>query len=537
MPCSRSIDRRLLIAVITFAFGLGAFALFHPHSAAAAPCLNCPPPPGGGATSTTVTHTLTVTRPTAGTITSTPSDISCPAGSGGTCSASDSQRVACTDDACDPPDPDAWETYTLSASGGPSGFAASWGGACSGSSCSVKLDDDKTVSMTWVDVTNPSVSVSPGSVKVGRTLNASAAASDNAGIARVEFRLDGALKATDTSAPYSASIAMDGYAQGSAHTLSAWAYDTSGRVSISSSTITVDKVVNLTLGTLPAYTNALTMPLSIDTDTDASMKCSLNGGAASACTGSFSPSLASDGSYTYTVVATDNVGNVASGSRTFIVDRTAPTVSFTDGPFDGAVVGPGDITISFDYSDATPLTVECSVDGGAYGPCSTAHSQTFGSVAPGSLHQLHLRVTDSAGNAKEIVRHFSVTPPVQAGGNNSAGSGAGGSQSLAPRKTIRKAKLSTRFKVKGKNTLVRRLVVTGLPAGARVTLRCKGHGCPFRHRTFKARHGKVDLSKVFKGRKLRKGAKVEIDVAIPGGQKQVFKLTTRAHRKPLQKAG
>ena len=31
MPCSRSIDRRLLIAVITFAFGLGAFALFHPH--------------------------------------------------------------------------------------------------------------------------------------------------------------------------------------------------------------------------------------------------------------------------------------------------------------------------------------------------------------------------------------------------------------------------------------------------------------------------------------------------------------------------
>src|SRR4029079_10070404 len=169
MPCSRSIDRRLLIAVITFAFGLGAFALFHPHSAAAAPCLNCPPPPGGGAPHTSVTHKLTVPRPTAGTITSTPSDISCPAGSGGTCSASDSQRVACTDDACDPPDPDAWETYTLSASGGPSGFAASWGGACSGSSCSVKLDDDKTGYITWVDVTNPSVSVCPGSVKVGRT--------------------------------------------------------------------------------------------------------------------------------------------------------------------------------------------------------------------------------------------------------------------------------------------------------------------------------------------------------------------------------
>jgi len=544
---SQPTEQRLLFAFSLFVVLFCAvLALALPRPAAA----DCPEggcTGGGGSVNENFTHKLTVTRPSAGTITSTPSAINCPAGSGGTCTTSQTQSISCPADSvpCDEPTT-GWDSYTLSATGGPFGFAASWSGACSGSTCSVTLDDDRNVSLTWVDVTNPSVSVSPGSVKVGRVLNASAAASDNAGVAQVQFWLDGVLKATDTTAPYSASIAMDGFAQGSAHTLMARAYDTSGRIADASSTVTVDKVVNITLGDLPAYTNATTVPLSIGTDPDASLKCSLNGGPASACAGTYSPlSSPADGTYTYTVAATDDVGNVASGSRTFTVDRTAPDASFTDGPSEGAIVGSGPLSFKFGYTDLTPTTVTCSLDGAAFAACDSADSQTLGALAPGSSHTFTVKFVDSAGNVTQLVRHFSVaaTPPSGTGaggsGSGSGGSGTGGGGGaqgvLGAGPTASKAKLSSGFKVKGKNTLVRKLVLTGVPNGAKVTVHCKGHGCPFRSKTFKAKHGKVSLSKVFKGRKLRKGAKIEVDVTVPGAHKQVFKLTTRAGKKPLLK--
>ncbi len=537
MSGSQPTEQRLLFAFSMFVVLFSAvLALALPRSAAA----DCPEGGCGGGGVGTVTqnftHMLTVTRPSAGTITSTPSAISCPAGSGGTCTKSQTQSSSCLEAPCDEPTT-GWDSYTLSAAGGPSGFAASWSGACSGSTCSVTLDANRTVSLTWVDVTNPSVSVSPGSVKVGRTLNASAAASDNAGVARVEFLLDGALKATDTTAPYSASIPMDGYAQGSAHTLQARAYDTSGRVASSSSTITVDKVVNLTLGGLPEYTNATTVPLSIATDPDASMKCSLNGGSASACAGTYSPlSSPADGTYTYTVIATDDVGNIASGTRTVTVDRTAPDASFTDGPSEGAIVGSGPLSFTFGYTDLTPTTVTCSLDGAAFAACDSADSQTLNGLAPGSNHTFTVKFVDSAGNVTQLVRHFSVAaaPPSGTGTSGSGTGTGGGSQGvLGAGPMASKTKLSTGFKVKGKNTLVRKLVLTGVPNGAKVTVHCHGRGCPFRSKTFKAKHGKVSLSKVFKGRKLRKGAKIEVDVTVPGAPKQVFKLTTRAGKKPL----
>ena len=53
----------------------------------------------------------------------------------------------------------------------------------------------------------------------------SAAASDNIGVRRVDFYVDGVLKASDTSAPYSLSWDTTGLAAGSSHTLIARAYD------------------------------------------------------------------------------------------------------------------------------------------------------------------------------------------------------------------------------------------------------------------------------------------------------------------------
>lgn len=82
-----------------------------------------------------------------------------------------------------------------------------------------------------VSITSPSAGQS-----VTGTLSYGAHAIDNAGVARVEFRLDGALIATDTAIPFSGSIAAP--AAGT-HTLTATAYDASGLNATSTVTFTV----------------------------------------------------------------------------------------------------------------------------------------------------------------------------------------------------------------------------------------------------------------------------------------------------------
>ena len=60
---------------------------------------------------------------------------------------------------------------------------------------------------------------------VSGTVSLEAAASDNMGVAYVEFYVDGALLGTDATSPYAASWDMTGLAHGSSHTIIARAYD------------------------------------------------------------------------------------------------------------------------------------------------------------------------------------------------------------------------------------------------------------------------------------------------------------------------
>lgn len=93
-----------------------------------------------------------------------------------------------------------------------------------------------TVSNTAGDTTAPTVSIaSPASgATVSGTTTVSANASDNVGVSRVEFYVDGALASTDTSSPYS--FAWDTTtASNGAHTLSAKAFDAAGNSATSSS--------------------------------------------------------------------------------------------------------------------------------------------------------------------------------------------------------------------------------------------------------------------------------------------------------------
>jgi hypothetical protein len=84
---------------------------------------------------------------------------------------------------------------------------------------------------TGGDTTLPSVSASESGTS--GTITLSATASDNVGVTKVEFYVDGVLKGTDTTAAYSMTLDSTLLANGS-HTLTAKAYDAAGNVATSS---------------------------------------------------------------------------------------------------------------------------------------------------------------------------------------------------------------------------------------------------------------------------------------------------------------
>ncbi|HEU4951031.1 MAG TPA: Ig-like domain-containing protein, partial [Holophagaceae bacterium] len=91
---------------------------------------------------------------------------------------------------------------------------------------------------TGGDTTAPTVSASESGTS--GTITLSASASDNVGVTKVEFYVDGALKGTDTSSPYSMSLDSTTLSNAS-HSLVAKAYDAAGNVGTST---TVSFTVN-----------------------------------------------------------------------------------------------------------------------------------------------------------------------------------------------------------------------------------------------------------------------------------------------------
>jgi Concanavalin A-like lectin/glucanases superfamily/Domain of unknown function (DUF1929)/Bacterial Ig domain len=106
------------------------------------------------------------------------------------------------------------------------------------------------------DTTPPSVSISAPATgaTVSGTVNVTAAASDNVGVAGVQFRLDGAnLGSEDTALPYSTSWNTSGVANGS-HDLTAVARDAAGNTTTSAKvTVTVQNQAPPPSGLVAAY--------------------------------------------------------------------------------------------------------------------------------------------------------------------------------------------------------------------------------------------------------------------------------------------
>ena len=76
--------------------------------------------------------------------------------------------------------------------------------------------------------------------------------------------------------------------------------------------------------------------------------------------------------------------------------------------------------------------------------------------------------------------------------------------------------------------LLQRLVVNDLPAGATVTITCRGNGCPFRSCRFaRNRSGRAVATKAFARKRLRIGAVVQVRITKPGAIGRVVTFSLR----------
>ena len=120
--------------------------------------------------------------------------------------------------------------------------------------------DDVAVSTSTGDTTPPSTSITApaNGATVSGTTTVTASASDNVGVSKVEFYLDGALKTTDTASPYSWSWDTTTAANGS-HSLVSKAYDAAGNVGTSATiTVTVSNSTSSQLLGNPGFENGST---------------------------------------------------------------------------------------------------------------------------------------------------------------------------------------------------------------------------------------------------------------------------------------
>ncbi|MEK9207287.1 MAG: Ig-like domain-containing protein, partial [Patescibacteria group bacterium] len=317
------------------------------------------------------------------------------------------------------------------------------GGTLSCSSCTFNTTG---CTNTIVDTTPPTVSItSPtgGSTQLG-SITITATASDNVGVAGVQFKIDGVnLGAEDTNSPYSIIWNTTSYTNAN-HVITVTGRDAAGNLFTSISiTVSVNNALPDTTpsllsggspsGNLLAGANSTT--ISLTTNEAATCKYSASAGVAYASmpstfttTGGTTHSklligLTSSSTYNYYVKCVDGVGNANTNDFTITFSipaaDTIPPVRSSGAPV-GTLSGD---TTSAVISLATNEAAMCkysTASGIAYSSMvntfsttgSTLHSVFVTGLTSSSTYNYYIRCIDGAGNAD--TNDFTITFSIQA---------------------------------------------------------------------------------------------------------------------------
>ncbi len=245
-----------------------------------------------------------------------------------------------------------------------------------------------TVNNGASDTTPPTVSITAPATgsTVSAAVTLSATASDNVGVAGVQFKLDGAnLGAEDTAGPYSMSWNTATVPNGT-HTLTAVARDAAGNQTTSAAvSVTVNNVVPDTTpptvsitGPAGGSTVSATIAVSATASDDVGVvgvQFKVDGANLGAeitvepSSTSWNTTTVSDGTHILTAVARDAAGNQTTSAPVSVTvgNSTAPTVSIMSPTINSTVSST--VPVSATASDSVGIAgVQFQVDGANWGP-------------------------------------------------------------------------------------------------------------------------------------------------------------------------
>jgi len=274
------------------------------------------------------------------------------------------------------------------------------------------------------DTTPPTVSLasSASTVTTASTITLTATASDDVGVARVEFYDGTTLLASDTSAPYTQGVALAAANNGT-HSFTAKAFDAAGNsrtstaVSVSvniPSADTVKPTVSLA-SSATSVTTAGTLTLTATASDNVGVArvefydgtTLLASDTAAPYTQAVSVTRANNGTHSFTAKAFDAAGNNATSAAVSVVvnipatgDTVPPTVSLTSSAT--TVTAAGNVTLTATASDNVGVSKVEFYDGTALlASDATSPYQFTGAFtsANNGTHPFTAKAYDAAGNA------------------------------------------------------------------------------------------------------------------------------------------
>jgi hypothetical protein len=466
-----------------------------------------------------------------------------------------------------------------------------WSGACTGTgTCSPLMNADKSLTATFRDSTPPpvpTITSPPANTEVpaGSTLTSTQpfGFTTSGDTASTRCRVDSVGTNPCTSPfPYGTSGVTLGR-----HTFKVLAQDAVGNQSLEATRdffiVPTSFITGTPAGGAPTNSRHTNFNVGSNQSGSSGTGCKLDG---PGVTGTYAPCATltgldvgplADGTWTLSVFSYITVdGTPHPGpevTRTWTVDATPPDTTL-------ASTGPSGSTTStsavfgFSSPDGT-ATFECALDSVTYGTCpgGTAGQASYTSLTPGT-HTFKVRAKDGVGNVDDspaertwtiVVDNDSDGSPsgsdcndsnaaIHPGATDIPGNGidedcSGADATAAPTNTGQpntqnqvggslgqatalpkvNATISASWKKSKKWSRVKKLTVTGVPAGGAVKVLCSGpsKGCPFSSKTGAVTNGKADLTKLFKKRKLKNGAIVEVRVTKPSAIGKVVRYAVK----------
>ncbi|HET7854951.1 MAG TPA: Ig-like domain-containing protein, partial [Gaiellaceae bacterium] len=221
--------------------------------------------------------------------------------------------------------------------------------------------------------------------------------------ASVTCKLDGGDFAPCTS-PVDYSNLVDGI-----HSFTARAVDSAGNVGDATYSWRVDATAPaIAITEKPSDPSNSTSAAFAFTASEAATECKLDDAAFVTCSSPITYADLAQGPHTFTVRATDSVGNADQDTYTWTVDSIPPTVAITGGK-------PSDPTNSrsatFTFTASEPT--QCRLDDGVFAGCTSP--KAYNNLADGP-HTFTVKATDTAGNTSQDAHTWTVdaTPPTVA---------------------------------------------------------------------------------------------------------------------------